>query len=91
MQNRPSPPPVPTPSQPNITESDLTPAQWLQIQQSLEMLGFSPGLIDGKPGRATRTAIRRFQAKTDPPPTGRLTSKQIDLLLKALSTTKSQH
>lgn len=40
-------------------DSDQRPV--MQIQVVLDRLGFSPGVIDGKPNEATRNALRAFQ------------------------------
>lgn len=47
----------------------LVHAEW---QTLLARAGFSPGLIDGKPGRKTRLAIERFQLAQSLPATGTL-------------------
>jgi lipoprotein-anchoring transpeptidase ErfK/SrfK len=40
------------------------------LQAALDRAGFSPGVIDGKAGRKTKTAIRAFQAHAGLPATG---------------------
>lgn len=45
------------------------------IQQVLAEVGFSPGLIDGRPGRKTRTAVEAFQRAYQLPPTGEVNER----------------
>lgn len=52
----------------------------LQWQLALERQGFSPGLIDGKPGQKTAIATAEFQRSHQLPATGRLDSATIDAL-----------
>jgi lipoprotein-anchoring transpeptidase ErfK/SrfK len=42
----------------------------MQAQVVLERLGFTPGVIDGKPGLSTRNAVAGFQQASQLPPTG---------------------
>jgi lipoprotein-anchoring transpeptidase ErfK/SrfK len=44
----------------------------MQLQVVLDRLGFSPGVIDGRPGQSLTQAIRGFQQARDLPVTGRL-------------------
>ena len=40
------------------------------LQRELKRAGYDPGVPDGKMGRATREALRRFQEANGLPPTG---------------------
>jgi lipoprotein-anchoring transpeptidase ErfK/SrfK len=42
------------------------------VQAALDRAGFSPGIIDGKTGQKTKTAIRAFQTHSSLPSTGEL-------------------
>lgn len=53
------------------------------IQQVLAEVGFSPGLIDGRPGRRTRLAIESFQRANGLPPTGQVDERTWTALLEA--------
>ncbi len=44
----------------------------LALQVSLDRAGFSPGVIDGAPGRGTRAALQRFQEAKGLAPSGTL-------------------
>jgi lipoprotein-anchoring transpeptidase ErfK/SrfK len=58
---QPLPEPAPHPAaKPSPAESEVTRAA--RLQTVLARSGFSPGLIDGKPGRKTKIAIEHFQA-----------------------------
>ncbi len=46
-----------------ITGDDPQTAEVREVQSLLASLGYDPGPIDGKPGRRTTAAIRRFQSK----------------------------
>jgi len=46
----------------------------MQTQVALDRLGFTPGVIDGKPGLSTRNAIAGFQEANGLPVTGQLDS-----------------
>ncbi|MGH8069561.1 MAG: peptidoglycan-binding protein [Candidatus Entotheonellia bacterium] len=63
-------------------EAELTWDEWKVIQQALATLGHDSGLVDGKPGKKTRRAIRSYQNSRGEQPSGRLTPEQIPLLLK---------
>ena len=56
------------------------------IQQALRNEGFDPGTPDGLFGPRTRTAIRRWQATRDSPPTGYLDAAQAEALRAASRT-----
>jgi lipoprotein-anchoring transpeptidase ErfK/SrfK len=47
----------------------------LQLQVTLDRLGFSPGVIDGKSGFTLRLALSGFQKASGLPPTGKLDQK----------------
>ena len=51
---------------------DNDPRVMMQAQVVLDRLGFTPGVIDGKPGLSTRNAIAGFQEANGLPPTGEL-------------------
>ncbi|MFN4243512.1 MAG: L,D-transpeptidase family protein [Tepidisphaerales bacterium] len=53
------------------------------VQQVLAEVGFSPGLIDGRPGRRTRLAIESFQRARGLPPTGDMDGRTWEALLEA--------
>ncbi len=61
-----------TPSQ--AQQSDDTPLprgrEGVALQAALDRAGFSPGIIDGRPGRNTRRALQLFQEARGLPPTG---------------------
>ena len=44
----------------------------IQVQQGLKELGYFAGVADGIDGEMTRQAVRRYQAKSGVPPTGRI-------------------
>lgn len=51
-----------------------------ELQTLLARTNFSPGLIDGKPGRKTRLAIQHFQRSHGLPESGELTAQTIAAL-----------
>ncbi len=53
-----------------------------KIQESLNLLGFNVGVVDGIAGPATRRGIADFQASMGQPATGRLTELQKSVLFK---------
>ena len=53
------------------------------IQLSLNILGFAAGRPDGKFGRKTRAAIRRYQKSIGLKPTGTLTGEQVLVLIQS--------
>lgn len=52
-------------------------------QTLLARAGFSPGLVDGRPGRKTRLALERFQQSRGLPATGMLDDRTLDTLRNA--------
>lgn len=80
--NQPPPQPNSKPKPAPVTTSPINPAAQpapapkdpllaaARLQTLLARRGFSPGLIDGKPGRKTRTAIEFFQRSRKLPITG---------------------
>jgi hypothetical protein len=48
-----------------------------EVQSLLATLGYDPGPIDGKPGRQTAEAIRRFQSEHEYTPDGRIAAPLI--------------
>lgn len=60
----PSEPPAPSPSPVKAHATEDERIRAARLQTALARCGFSPGLIDGKPGRKTRVALEQFrQAK----------------------------
>jgi hypothetical protein len=61
-----------------------------EVQQALKDKGFDPGSVDGINGRATRAAIKKFQAQNNLTADGRLGPKTLDALgvKQAKSTTQ---
>jgi peptidoglycan hydrolase-like protein with peptidoglycan-binding domain len=57
------------------------------LQRELKRAGYDPGLVDGKMGRSTRRALRRFQEAHGLPPTG---APGIPTLTKLLAQSLSQ-
>jgi hypothetical protein len=53
-----------------------------KIQESLNLLGFNVGVVDGVSGPDTRRGIADFQASMGQPATGRLTELQKSVLFK---------
>jgi hypothetical protein len=53
------------------------------LQTALARCGFSPGLVDGKPGRKTKIAIEHFQKSRDMAATGELDDATSEALLIA--------
>jgi len=54
-----------------------------QAQRRVAALGYDPGPVDGKIGRQTRMAIKRFEADAGAEPKGQITPALFDLLAKA--------
>jgi lipoprotein-anchoring transpeptidase ErfK/SrfK len=52
-------------------------------QTLLARAGFSPGLVDGRPGRKTRLAVERFQQSQGLPATGMLDDRTLETLRNA--------
>jgi hypothetical protein len=50
------------------------------VQARLRNLGYDPGQVDGRAGRRTRAAVRRFQMDTGLQPTGEIDTALIDAL-----------
>ena len=65
------------------TRLELNRAERRQIQRSLAAAGFDPGPADGLFGRATREAIRKWQASRDEAATGYLDADAAKALLAA--------
>lgn len=70
-----------------VAGEDAQTTEAREVQSLLATLGYDPGQIDGKPGRQTRDAIRRFQAEHGLPADGRIGPAVIKGLW-ALATTK---
>ena len=60
----------------------------LQIQQRLVALGFSPGPLDGLPGRQTTAAIRRFQTARGLVPDGIVGARTLAALFPSEAATE---
>lgn len=74
--------PGPKPAaQPAPVESEVTRAA--RLQTILARSGFSPGLIDGKPGRKTKIAIEHFQAARGLPVSGTADEATLEALKPA--------
>ena len=76
-------PPSTTPSAPTTTlpaEGQMSEAERRQVQQVLKRLNYYQGPIDGKFGRSTRAAIRRFQDSISVKSTGYLTGAEVTRL-----------
>jgi len=67
------------PMQPNAISSDLV----AKVQKGLTSLGYDVGTVDGIPGEATATAIRRFENFYNYPQTGKVSPELIDILTGA--------
>jgi len=67
------------PMQPNAISSDLV----AKVQKGLTSLGYDVGTVDGIPGEATATAIRRFENFYNYPQTGKVSPELIDMLTGA--------
>jgi len=55
----------------------------LSLQVTLDRLGFSPGVIDGRSGPQTRAALMAWQMANDMPPSGELTGPCVPAELPA--------
>ncbi|SDU48505.1 hypothetical protein SAMN05428979_4278 [Stappia sp. ES.058] len=69
----------------NNTSSNRQPQQitWFDIHDALRIIGFYEGLSYDQPTKASRTAIRQFQASIDRPQTGQLTTSELQILLRS--------
>jgi hypothetical protein len=54
----------------------------MKIQESLNILGFNVGAVDGRAGPATRAGARAFQVSINQPATGYLTEMQKSILFQ---------
>ena len=74
--------PVPQHQEGGVSNPEgLDESVWRKIQRALESRGFSPGVIDGIPGDATRTAIEDWQKSEEFELTRILSEKMIEKLL----------
>ncbi len=79
--NQPSEPPPPATVSPQANKREAA----MELQRSLNTLGFDAGPVDGLPGRRTAAAVRAFQASRGFPVTGELTSLQrLSLVTEAI-------
>ena len=60
--------------------ADDVPRPLMQAQVVLDRLGFTPGVVDGKPGLSTRNALRGFQEANGLEATGELDQATADAL-----------
>ena len=60
-----------------ITGEDPETAEIREVQSLLATLGYDPGPIDGKPGRQTTAAIRRFQSRYGLAANGRISPELV--------------
>jgi hypothetical protein len=70
------------------SEEEMTRAQIMQVQQTLNARGFDSGKVDGIIGRRTRRGIRAWQVASGAAVTGALTAEQISKLLPAPPVTR---
>lgn len=73
-----------------ITRSD-TRDLMREVQASLELLGYAPGMIDGHAGPATIAALRAFQTSEGLESDGKLTPELTDALLRKVGRTPPQN
>lgn len=62
---------------------------WMNVQASLNRLGFDAGPVDGAPGRKTRSAVTQFQMSINAVPDGKLTSEQASVLFARVNSGNS--
>ncbi|WP_067341081.1 peptidoglycan-binding domain-containing protein [Stappia indica] len=62
---------------------------WMNVQASLNRLGFDAGPVDGAPGRKTRSAVTEFQMSINAVPNGKLTSEQASVLFARVNSGNS--
>jgi lipoprotein-anchoring transpeptidase ErfK/SrfK len=66
----------------DASASDDVPRPVMQAQVVLDRLGFTPGVVDGKPGLSTTNAVIGFQEANGLPTTGELDKPTTDALAK---------
>jgi peptidoglycan hydrolase-like protein with peptidoglycan-binding domain len=73
---------APVLAQPDISRAKQAPIDrgLLKMQVVLDRLGFSPGVIDGRPGMSLTAAIKGFQESRDIPVTGRPDARTMQAL-----------
>ncbi|WP_235823841.1 serine protease [Actibacterium lipolyticum] len=71
-----------TPAQARRAERDLTREERMELQEALKWEGFYTAAIDGSFGPGTRNAMAAYQAAMAYDPTGVLTTKQRQALMK---------
>jgi lipoprotein-anchoring transpeptidase ErfK/SrfK len=59
-------------ARPPLENEKTPPPTGLDVQVQLDRAGFSPGIVDGKPGMNTKKALAAFQEAQDLPVTGNL-------------------
>lgn len=70
----PKPTPSPAPGKPPLDRSTL------HVQVILDHLGFSPGILDGRPGLSLTAALKGFQESRGLPVTGRIDAATLQAL-----------
>jgi membrane-bound lytic murein transglycosylase B len=67
----------------NADNRRLTREQFMQIQQTLNQMGFDAGNVDGMPGSKTRLAIRAYQKESGLPVDGHASATLLENLQKS--------
>ena len=67
----------------NADNRRLTREQFMQIQQTLNQMGFDAGNVDGMPGSKTRLAIRAYQKESGLPVDGHASATLLESLQKS--------
>src|SRR5262249_44440195 len=79
-EHTPMPAPALLPAPPAGPVSSPSQALIRQVQERLQVAGFTPGAIDGALGPQTRNALRSFQNAKGLPPSGELDEKTLEAL-----------
>ena len=74
-QNRAAPAPAPVSATPAAIDRDI-----LHVQVILDHLGFSPGMLDGRPGMSLTAALKGFQEARGLPITGKIDDPTLSAL-----------
>ncbi len=67
----------------NADNRRLTRDQYMEIQAMLQILGYTPGNIDGVPGTQTRQAIKAYQKATGLPADGHASARLLEYMQTA--------